>query len=115
MEKSEMDKQLEILKRKTEMIANAMSGSADAPKTKGKQKGTRGKGERMSEEQEDRELLDKEIGNAGRQVRVLVQPSIIVAGKMRDYQLEVKWISAFMLSTPSVCVMISHNETVSAS
>ena len=53
--------------------------------------GSRGKSGRMTEEQEDKILLKNEEA-VKRHTRLLVQPSLIKNGQMRDYQLEGKHI-----------------------
>ena len=87
---SRADARLAILQRQTEIFASFMTGVTDASATEKikKQKGTRGRNARMTEKQEDEILLNKEeVGARG--MRINQQPSSIVGGTMRDYQIEV--------------------------
>jgi SWI/SNF-related matrix-associated actin-dependent regulator of chromatin subfamily A member 5 len=84
---------LQYLLAQSDVFAHFLAGSVAATDKKGKKKGSRGKTGRLTEAEEDEQLL-KSAESARRTIRVDKQPSILAPHcKMHGYQLEgLNWL-----------------------
>ncbi len=80
--------QIDKIKAQVDVVADFIADDVDL----NKKKGGGGRRGRMTEEAEDKIML-KDDEAAVRHTRLVVQPSLIKNGKLRDYQLEgLNWL-----------------------